>query len=204
MKNKFICIAVIVLSVLFLVSCGKLHNIKETETIKGFESYLESFSFVEKVELEDNYKFMSSAEVEGFINIYLREDLDKEELRDFLFESVLREIMVNKALYHDLCNGLGVYHIVFVFDEQTVAKADTSEYVFNEEDNRYKSASVKKLTQWWISEIPGDPSEGLYSDNFSAVIYLSDEGYELRDRKTNNLIESKKWDELSPELQSIS
>ena len=47
-----------------------------------------------------------------------------------------------------------------------------------------------------LREIPGDPSEGLYSDNFSAVIYLSDEGYELRDRKTNTVMETQKWDEI--------
>ncbi len=47
-----------------------------------------------------------------------------------------------------------------------------------------------------LREIPGDPSEGIYEDKLSVVIYLSDEGYELRDRKTNTVMETQKWDEI--------
>ena len=47
-----------------------------------------------------------------------------------------------------------------------------------------------------LREVPGDPSEGIYEDKLSVVIYLSDEGYELRDRKTNTVMETQKWDEI--------
>ena len=202
--KRILQLVTILITFFILVSCGKLHNIDETETIKEFEAYLESFSFVEKVELEDNYKFMSSARVEGFINIYLSENLEKKELRYFMINTVLREMTTNKQLKHDLCDGLLDYHIVFVYNEETAASAETFYYSFCEEDNRYKDSSVHALTQWKLSEIPGDPSEGLYSDKCSVIVYLNEDGYDLRDAKTNDVLESKQWDELSPELQSIS
>ena len=203
MKKCIVALIAFGISLFFLASCGKL-IIEETETIKEFESYIESHDFVDRVEITDNHKTFSSEQIIGSINVYLVEDIGQERIRVFLINTLLREIITNKQLLYDLCDGITQYNIAFNYNEQTVASAETCYYTFSEEDNRYKSSSVKSLTQWWISEIPGDPSEGLYKDNFSAVIYLSDEGYELRDRKTNNLIESKKWDELSPELQSIS
>ena len=47
-----------------------------------------------------------------------------------------------------------------------------------------------------LREIPGDPSEGLYSDKLSVIVYLSEDGYELRDVKTNTVMETQKWDEI--------
>ncbi len=197
MKKRCLFIVLIILTFSILVSCGKLHNIKETETIKEFEFYLESFDFVDKVELEDNYEARSSKLVEGFIYIYLNDRIDQEKMRDFMINTVLREMTTNKQLKHDLCDGLLDYHIVVLYEDQTLAKGETGYFTFNEEDQCYlQDSSVNALTQWWISEIPGDPSEGLYSDKLSVIVYLSEDGYELRDVKTNSIMESRQWEEL--------
>ena len=197
MKKSIVAIIAFGISFFFLASCGKL-IIEETETIKEFESYIESYDFVDRVEITDNHKMFSSAQIIGSINIYLVENIGQKSVRSFLINNILREIMTNKQLLSDLCSGITRYNIVFYCDQQMIARGETCYFTFDDEEQCYiQDSSVKVLTQWWLSEIPSDPSEGLYSDKYSAVIYLSDEGYELRDRKTNNLIESKKWDEVS-------
>ena len=171
----------------FLISCG--NHIKETETVREFESYIESYNFVDKVEITDNHKMFSSERVTGLISIFVADDIGQGEVKDYLISNVLRELYSNNELKKELLRDIDRFEVRVFDHNDTIIVFKTFDYYLDEETiEKYDIESDDPFSFWLISESDYN-SENAYPE----LIILSDNGYVLRDSTSWALIDSKEW-----------